>query len=315
MTNTDIERRLRTSLTELTSTTPFANPNCPRTQSTAAHASDTRPAGRDGELRTGGEGSSPTRRSIRPVRIVVGAVSAVLFIAGFALAVVYGPGSSDNGGSRSAIAPAQSARHLAAIVELRSEDLPGWSGYNTPTPNPAAAKKLAQCMGIGNPHLASPVAVVRSKQFDSKNVTVYAQSTTYVMATVAQAKQLTAFYRQARLPSCYADQTGGTIAANLESTSHLSGVKVLGVSPAPPGVNTSDSQTISTSYLTQQVGATGMAQTVVQLMFVRIGRLVTYLAVSALLTAGPFPMALFNRLAVTLSKRLADVTRPAIFSR
>ena len=38
------------------------------------------------------------------------------------------------------------------------------------------------------------------------------------------------------------------------------------------------------------------------------GRVVSYLVVSALLSAGPFPLSLFNRLAVAVSKRLAGVT-------
>jgi hypothetical protein len=289
---TEIEMRLRHSLKELTATTPLANPDHPR--------------------------AGPPGRRSRPQRLAVGAVAAALFIAAFALAVAYGPGSSDNGGSRSAIARAQTARHVAATVELRSEDLPGWPGYNTPTPDLGAAKKLAQCVGIRHSHVLPAVAVVRSKQFDNGvptgSATTYAYSSTYVMATAAQAEQLTSFYRLPRFPSCYAHQTGAAIAAGLESTSHLLGVQVLGVGPAPPGVNTSDSQTVSTSYATQQQGATGVEHSVVRLLFMRIGRVVTFLVVSALLTAGPFPVTLFDRLAVTVSNRLVRATGAATAS-
>jgi hypothetical protein len=283
VTLTDIEIRLRTAMTELASTTPLANPDHPR--------------------------EGPTvRRSRRSMRLVVGTVAAAVAIAGFAVAIAYGPGSSVNGGSRTPTALIPAARHLAAAVEVRSGDLPGWPGYATPPPDPATTATFARCMGNQNPRLSAPVGTARSKQFSTKNLTEYVQSFTYVMATVGQAEQLTARDRRARFPSCYARQNSAAIAANLESSEHVVGQKVLGVGPAPRGVNQSDSLTVSTSYTTQQVGATELEHTVVRLMVVRVGKTVTNLVVSAQLTAGPFPAALFNRLAVTLSRRLASST-------
>jgi hypothetical protein len=307
MTPSATEMRLRTALKELTSTTPLANPDHPRERPTVVPASKVSTVELHLGLRPDGDRPLPPRRGSRPVRLIVGTVSAVVAIAGFAVAVAYGPGSSDNGGSRVEIAPAQSARHVAATVELRSRDVPGWSGYRTPAPDPATTEKVARCLGIHNFHVSPPVASARSKDFDTDNLTLYAQSYTDVMATVAQAEKVTSLVRQSRFPSCYATLARNGITADLASYSHLSRLAVA-VGPPPPGVNGSDAQTIFTSFSTQEVGAPGSEPFDMRVMLVRIGRVVTDVVVTAALTAGPYPVRLFNRLAVTISKRLARAT-------
>lgn len=309
MTDTDIEMRLRNSLRELTDTTPLVNPDRPRERPTGAPVSAASSVGNDVGRRPGGKRPSPPERRGRPVRIVAGAVATAVAVAAFALAIAYGPGSSDRRASMTTSARVQAARHLAATVTLRAGDLPGWSGYTTPAPDPASAATVARCIGR-RPPLSPPVAAARSKEFTVDNLTVYAQSYTYVMTTAAQAEQVTSLARQRRFPSCDASLERKAIAANSAATAQLSGLKVR-VGPAPPGVDEPDSLTVTTTYATRQFGATGASHTDAHTMVVRSGRVVTDVVVSALRSAGPYPVSLFNRLAVTLSQRLAEATRTA----
>jgi hypothetical protein len=153
-----------------------------------------------------------------------------------------------------------------------------------------------------------PVATARSKEFNTENLTMYAQSYTDVMATVAQAEHVMSSFRNSRFPSCDSGVARAEVIADVPSSTQVSALKVL-VEPGPPGVSGSDSLTIFTSDTTQEAGAQGTVHTVAHLMVLRKGRVVTYLMVSSLLTAGPFPALFFDRLALRLAKRLAGASR------
>jgi hypothetical protein len=114
VTPNDIEDRLRSSLKELTDRTPIANPDHPREDHATGRASRMpahqidptitrgiveRTLGSRETESTGAKG--PSSRLYGRGRILIGATTAVLVIAAFVLAVVYGPRSSDVGGSAS----------------------------------------------------------------------------------------------------------------------------------------------------------------------------------------------------------------------
>jgi len=110
MTPTDIEVRLRSYLNDLTSTTPLPRPHLPRDSQAMTDQSETsatigqtvhvRNAGRlpvGAEYRRG-RTADPDRTPRRRGRLLAGVSAAVVIVAGLALAVVYGPRSSDVGG-------------------------------------------------------------------------------------------------------------------------------------------------------------------------------------------------------------------------
>jgi hypothetical protein len=309
MTDTDIEMRLRNSLRELTQTTPLVNPERPPERLTGAPVSAVPLVGNDLGRQPAANWPSSLEHRARPIRAIVVAVAVVVAVAAFAFAVADGPGSSDQRASVPA-ARVQSARQLAATVAVRARDLPGWSGFTSPAPDPAALETVARCMGRQGPRLAPPVAALRSKEFAKDNLTVDAQSYTYVMATAAEAAQVTSLERQPRFPWCDASLESKAIEADAASPVHLSALKVV-VGPAPAEVEQADSLTVTTTYSTQQVGATGASDTDAHMVVVRSGRVLTDVVVSALLSAGPFPLSLFDRLAGTVSKRLTGATRTA----
>jgi hypothetical protein len=90
------EVRLRAALSELTSTTPLINPDRPRAGTALVDTVDGAVVRTDFPAPSTGDGSTHRHRN----RIIlVGAAAAVVAIAGFALALSYGPRSSDVGGS------------------------------------------------------------------------------------------------------------------------------------------------------------------------------------------------------------------------
>ena len=93
----DTEVRLRAALSELTSTTPLINPDRPRTGTARVDRGDG-PVGRT-DFGPPSKGDGRPHRLRR--RILVGAAAAAVGIGGFALALSYGPRSSDVGGSGS----------------------------------------------------------------------------------------------------------------------------------------------------------------------------------------------------------------------
>lgn len=199
-----------------------------------------------------------------------------------------------------------SASHLAAAVEIRSGDVPGWPGFNEPV---QLFPQIARCMGVPDPDRPAPLATGRSEEFGDALLNV--QSYTFVFATSSQAKRVVSLYRNRRLPSCEAQ----SVRANY-SRMHVRGVTV-SVESAPPGVESAVSSDTLTTTLTatvQEPGANGDEQYVSPLMVLRSGRVVTHLLMSASSTVGPFPTALFDRLSVTLSQRLTNALGDAVAS-
>jgi len=199
-----------------------------------------------------------------------------------------------------------SASHLAAAVEIRSGDVPGWPGINQPL---NLFPQLARCMGLPNPLRPAPVGIGRSEEFGGSILNV--QSYTYVFATASQAKRDVSSYRNERLPSCEARLVRKTY-----SGQNLKGVTV-SVESAPPGVESAISPDALTTTLTltfQESGAKGDEQFVAPLMVLRSGRVVTHLTMSASSTTGPFPTALFDRLSVRLSQRLMKALGESVAS-
>jgi hypothetical protein len=95
MSTNDTEVLLRAALNELTSTTPLINPDRPRTGTALGDTADGAVVRADFPPLYQGD----RRRHRHKRRILVGAAALVVGIAGFALALSYGPRSSDVGGS------------------------------------------------------------------------------------------------------------------------------------------------------------------------------------------------------------------------
>lgn len=125
MTSNEIEARLRSSLKELTDSTPLANPHNPRADHAHAGESKVSAVQIDPSILQGGaDRPQPAREpelvgTDAPIsggmgrrRLLLGATIAVVVIAAFAFAVAYGPRSSDVGGKTEAASwpPVQTAR-------------------------------------------------------------------------------------------------------------------------------------------------------------------------------------------------------------